>query len=60
MEKTTLSPKEAATRGGVGINAIYNWCKISDFPSIQLGRKIIIPIALFDAWLEKQATKPKR
>lgn len=47
--------KEAANAARVSLPTMYEWCKRTDFPALKVGRKILIPIAPFQRWLEVQA-----
>lgn len=55
MEKITLSVKEAAGILNVSAPIMYRIVQRSDFPRVDVGRKILIPKALFERWLEARA-----
>lgn len=59
MEKLTLDVPEVAELIGIDKNAIYNLCKSedSDFPFLTIGRRIKIPRAALEDWLNKKATE---
>ena len=42
---------------GVSHNTAYKLTKLKGFPSIQIGRKIIIPKDEFEKWVEKSLGK---
>jgi len=42
-------------RLGVGRVQAYELANREDFPKIRVGRRILIPVAGLEAWLEKQA-----
>ena len=42
---------------GVSHNTAYKLIKLKGFPSIQIGRKIIVPKDEFDKWVEKSIGK---
>lgn len=54
-ERLTLKPIEAAELLNVSLPIMYELCKRKDFPTIRIGRAIIIPRASLEKWLEKQA-----
>lgn len=39
---------------GIGRNAAYNLINRQDFPTIRIGRKVIVPRDAFLRWLEDQ------
>ena len=53
--RLALRPKEAAAALGIGHNAIYELCNRVDFPTVTVGRKIIIPVDGLRRWLDAQA-----
>ena len=56
-ERLTLTPEEAAKQLGVSKPTMYALCNRKDFPSVRVGRKIIIPLAALEKWLEAHATE---
>lgn len=56
-ERLTLTPEEAAKQLGVSMPTMYQLCNKKGFPSVRVGRKIIIPLASLEKWLEAQATE---
>ena len=54
-EKLTLKPAEAAILLNVSLPKMYELCKRADFPSIRIGRAIVIPRKPLDEWLQTQA-----
>lgn len=55
MEKTVMSVHELSEVLGVSVPTAYEIANRDSFPSIRISeRRIIIPIAAFNAWLEKQ------
>lgn len=44
---------------GIGMNSAYKLVHRADFPSVRIGRKIVIPKDDFHKWLEKQAQSNK-
>ena len=57
MEKTVMSVRELSEVLGVSVPTAYEIANRDSFPSIRIGeRRIIIPIAAFNTWLEKQVS----
>lgn len=56
-ERLTLTPEEAAKQLGVSMPTMYGLCNRKDFPTVRIGRKILIPSAGLEKWLEMQATE---
>ena len=56
--KLVLIPKEAASLLSVSMPTMYSLLHRRDdpIPSIQVGRKILIPRTGLEAWLDRQAT----
>ncbi len=44
---------------GVGRNTAYKLVAENDFPAIYVGNRIVIPVDLFQAWVNSQATRKK-
>ena len=57
MEKLTLTVADLQQVLGIGRRHAYELVNRSDFPTIRLGRKILIPRAAFMRWLEAQTNK---
>ena len=53
-EKLTLTPAEAAALLGVSLPTFYQLCRREGFPSIRVGRKILISKSGLCKWLEQQ------
>lgn len=51
MERKTYTISEARVILGVGRDAMYKLVKDENFPKLQVGKKIIIPIQPFEKWL---------
>ena len=57
MEKTVMSVRELSEVLGVSVPTAYEIANRDSFPSIRISeRRIIIPIAAFNTWLEKQVS----
>ena len=54
-QKLTYTAKEAAQAANVSMPTIYAWTKITGFPVVRVGRKVVVPIDAFKRWLEEQA-----
>ena len=55
MEKKTLTVQEMAAAIQVSMPVAYQIVHREDFPKFRAGRKIVIPVHSFEAWLETQA-----
>ncbi len=56
-EKLTYRPAEAAKVLGISLPVMYELCKREDFPTIRIGKSIIIPRSGLEEWLAKQSEK---
>lgn len=56
-EKLTLTPGEAAKQLGISMPTMYQLCSKEGFPSVRLGRKIIIPLDGLKKWLGRQVNE---
>lgn len=54
-ERTTLTIPEVATMLGINEAAGYELAKQEGFPSLLVGRRIIVPRAAFERWLNDAA-----
>ena len=59
VTKETGSPKVMSVEetrlyldGKLGRSALYNAIRRSEIPSVRIGRRILIPVAALDRWLE--------
>lgn len=57
MEKLTMNVADLQQALGIGRAQAYELVNRADFPTIRLGRKIIIPKDGFMRWLERQTEK---
>jgi excisionase family DNA binding protein len=55
MNKDAMNVDELAERLGIIRPKAYELVKRRDFPAIQLGRRVIIPVEPFREWLNNQA-----
>ena len=53
--KYCIDAVEMSKRLGIGRGQAYELARREDFPKITLGRRILIPIAALERWLEEQA-----
>ena len=51
MQRDTMTVTEAAARLGIGRLTAYNAAKTGELPTIQMGRRLLVPIAAFEAML---------
>lgn len=50
-DRLTMSVQEAGVLLGVSRNHAYKLAREGAFPTIRLGRKIVVPKARFEAWI---------
>ena len=55
-EKLTLSVEEAGKRLGVSRQVAYQLIHRSDFPTLQIGRRILIPKKQLEEWMDRNVT----
>lgn len=55
MEKLTLSIPEAAKVLGVSKTFMYRIAKNKSFPTIAVGKRILVPAKGLERWIEEQA-----
>jgi len=56
MDKMTMTTKEVAEAIGVCLPTAHQLTERADFPVIRIGRRKIIPVDQFKAWLAAQST----
>lgn len=54
-KRLTLTVPEVAELLGISVISAYNLAKRQDFPAIRVGKRVVIPRAAFDRWLEMAA-----
>ena len=59
-EKLTMDVCELAVQLGISRPKAYELVKQSDFPSITLGKRIIIPVNALKCWLEEKSQKAEQ
>lgn len=57
MQKLTMNITELAQTMGVSKPTAYELVRRKDFPTLKIGKRIIIPVAAFQLWLTN-ASKP--
>ena len=58
MESTKqlcIKPENLVKMLGISRNTVYEVVNRADFPTVRIGRRILIPIAALERWLEEQA-----
>ena len=55
FDRLTLSVAEAAAALGISRPTMYHLLNRSDFPRVQVGRRVLIPRRELEAWLTQQA-----
>lgn len=56
-EKKVLSVAEAAAVIGISTRYMYDLVRTEGFPTIQIGRRLLVSAKGLDRWLEEQAQK---
>lgn len=57
MEKLVLTASDIQTALGIGRRQTYELLNRADFPTVRLGRKILVPREAFLRWLDAQAER---
>lgn len=57
MEKTTMSVQELAAQMGISLPKAYELVKETDFPTIRVGTRILIPVEAYREWLIRNSVK---
>lgn len=57
MDKLTLSVPEAAKVLGISQTRMYQLARSEGFPSISVGRRILVSTKGLERWVEEQAQK---
>jgi len=55
MEKLAYSVPELAEALGIGRNVAYELVQRPGFPTIRIGKRIVVSVEGLKAWLERQA-----
>lgn len=56
MERLALNISEAAEAAGISEPTMRQLVNLDSFPALRIGRRWVIPVASFNAWLMEQAT----
>lgn len=56
MEKLAYSVLEMQKALGIGRNAAYQLVSRADFPTVHVGKRIVIPVEALKEWLKKNGT----
>lgn len=57
MEKATMSVQEMALQMGISLSKAYALTREADFPSVRVGKRVLVPVSEFKAWLSARATE---
>ena len=57
MEKETMSVQELSAQMAISLPKAYELVKSTEFPSIRIGTRILIPVDAFREWLVIQSNK---
>ena len=56
-KKLAVSVEEAADMLGVGRSIAYQLSRSDGFPTVRIGRRVLVPLAELRAWLAERAGK---
>ena len=56
MEKLTLSVEEAGKLLGVSRQIAYQLSRMPDFPTLHIGRRVLVPRKQLEAWMDRNVT----
>ena len=56
MEKITFSAPELAAILGISRSKAYDLMHRADFPTLRIGRRLLVVRASFEAWLNEQSS----
>jgi excisionase family DNA binding protein len=54
-ERLTYTVPEVASLLGINVITAYELAKRENFPAIRIGRRVVIPKAAFERWLDRQS-----
>lgn len=54
MEKIVYTVKEISNLLGIGLPAAYQLVRSDGFPCIKVGKRLVVPIEAFHAWVKEQ------
>ena len=55
MDKTTMSVKELSAQLGISLAKAYELAKTPGFPTLRIGKRILIPVDAYKNWLVQSA-----
>lgn len=55
MEKSTLSVQELSSQMGISLPKAYELVKSKGFPTIRIGKRILVPVEGFHKWLKEKS-----
>lgn len=55
MDKLTLTVPELADTLNISLTSAYQLVRRTDFPSVHLGTRWLVPVRALEDWLERQA-----
>ena len=56
MERLALNISEAAEAAGISEPTMRQLVNLESFPALRIGRRWVIPVTSFNAWLVEQAS----
>ena len=59
MEKLAVSIEEFAAMVGIGKTKAYALSKSKGFPTVRLGKRVVIPVKSLEKWLAEQEAQSK-
>ena len=59
MDKLVVSIEKAAEMLDIGRTKAYQLAARSDFPTVHLGRRIVVPVDALKEWLANGGTEPR-
>lgn len=55
--KRFYSVRDLIEVAGISRALAYAWVQQEDFPKIKAGKRVLIPVDLFDAWVKEQVRR---
>ena len=53
--KLTLTVQKTAQLLGINVTKMYEISRMATFPSIKIGKRVVVPVVPLLAWIEKEA-----
>lgn len=60
LSRKTYTAREIGELMGISLPSAYDLCNSEGFPSIRIGKKIVVPCEAFERWLNETAAAPKQ